>query len=468
MHDGQQLAILGDPVRGEGEHVLEGPEHEGQRRAKLVTHVAEEGRLCTVQLGERFGPLALLAIRAHARDRGRHAIGDQIEEITIVAAERQVQAHADHEEAERLGTRDEREHDHALRRGGGRASGHEQVGARFGRASRAQRCGGRGVRSQVDLRRRHGLAREPGHVDQPRHASGFVAEVQQGERHVPGVLGQNGRGVNAHGLVRLEGRSGAELAERPEPPLAQNPAGRLAHDAEHAPHAARLVAHGVIGDVEVGLLGIPVSLEVEEVVARPEGLAGAHHAFEQRLEHVPDFAPTLPRWLSERGRVLGAEDRPIGVVVERDEVWTPEQDDLSLGGEQDAHRRAQALGPLGHGTQRRPRPVERAHAVAHLTATGEPLRGHWLRRRCRVRAHRLLSMRGRRTRPGASLLRRMLPNPARYERLGVRPCRSTRVSPPTAYDEIGAKSGTGAIGAVEGSLDTIQGERWTNACSRAI
>ena len=70
------------PVR---EAVIHVAEHEGQRRAELVAHVAEEDGLGLVQLGQRLGATALLLVRARVGDRGGELRRHEIQEVAVAA-----------------------------------------------------------------------------------------------------------------------------------------------------------------------------------------------------------------------------------------------------------------------------------------------------------------------------------------------------------------------------------------------
>ncbi len=87
-----------------------------------------------------------------------------------------------------------------------------------------------------------------------------------------------------------------DLTERFEPALAHDAAGRLADDAEHPAHAAALVAHRIVRDVEVGLLGETVPLKEEPIICTPESVTVIHHLHQEGAQHVvPKLAPYLPR-----------------------------------------------------------------------------------------------------------------------------------------------------------------------------
>ena len=101
-------------------------------------------------------------------------------------------------------------------------------------------------------------------------------------------------------------------------------------------------------------------------------LARPHDTRQQVVQHgFPDLTPRFTAGMAERMRMLGAEDRAIGVVVKDDELRAPKQDDLSLRRKQHAQHAAQALGPRLHRTERRLRPVECAHERTQLSAAGQ-------------------------------------------------------------------------------------------------
>ena len=115
MHDGEQLAVRRhDLVRGRGEDILDRSEHQRQRRAELVAHVAEEGGLGAIELGQDLGAVALLLVRARVRDRRRDARGGQVEEVAVVAGQAEEPTHAGDQRAHDLCARRDRQHQHAL------------------------------------------------------------------------------------------------------------------------------------------------------------------------------------------------------------------------------------------------------------------------------------------------------------------------------------------------------------------
>jgi hypothetical protein len=138
------------------------------------------------------------------------------------------------------------------------------------------------------------------------------------------------------------------------------------------PTSPGLVAHRVVGDVEVGLLEVAEAHHEEregrspsrprQSRARPRaaGRAGS-----------PRSRSTLPARAGRARSVLRAEHGCVGVVVDRGEVAAPEQHDLRAR----RHRKLTALrrlcGPADSRPERRVRPVERADPFAHLAAAGQ-------------------------------------------------------------------------------------------------
>jgi hypothetical protein len=173
------------------------------------------------------------------------------------------------------------------------------------------------------------------------------------------------------GLVG-RGRAGlrAEILQRRHPPRADHPVGRVRHGGEHTDHRAGVVDQRAVGVRPVRLLPVPVPVHRQQHVVRPGRLPRGQHAVQHRADDVPDLRPHRRSRLVQR-RMLGAEQRQIGVVVEEAQFGAPPQDHREPRGQADAHRRAQALGPAVGGAERRRGPVEGAHPRGHLAAAGE-------------------------------------------------------------------------------------------------
>src|SRR5262249_12862137 len=84
--------------------------------------------------------------------------------------------------------------------------------------------------------------------------------------------------------------------------------------------------------------------------------------------------------------MLAAEDRPIRVVEEGDQIVTPDENDLRLGDEQRDDGAPESLRPRLWRSERRRGPVEGTHSSGHLAVTRkEPSQ---LARLWRLRSHR--------------------------------------------------------------------------------
>ena len=114
------------------QQVFERTEHQGERRAELVAHVAEESGLRAVELGERLGAPALVLQRAHAGDRAGDVGAQQTKEIAIVVVELAPRADSGDEVAVRLAAgRGDLQHRDLLRRFRPRSAGQRHAGRRF-------------------------------------------------------------------------------------------------------------------------------------------------------------------------------------------------------------------------------------------------------------------------------------------------------------------------------------------------
>ena len=82
-----------------GQQIFHRSEHEGQRRAKFVADVAEEGGLGPVDLGQRFGALALFLVSPRVPHGGRDLSGDEIEEDSEIGVQRPLRRGPGHQDA---------------------------------------------------------------------------------------------------------------------------------------------------------------------------------------------------------------------------------------------------------------------------------------------------------------------------------------------------------------------------------
>ena len=201
----------------------------------------------------------------------------------------------------------------------------------------------------------------------------FITEIREREQDVLRLHGERLGGQDT-GVPR-RARGGIALGEalqQRQTPLADDAVSGFGDDAIDAADVARFHPDRVIRDVEVGFLWKPVALYLEEEILGPKRLTGAGDSGEQGVKlTVPDLVPCLGTGKTERVRMFCAEDRTVRIVVQHDEFRPPEHDDLRLGRQQHAHGAAQALRPCVDRSERRCRPIQRAHPRAHLASTLE-------------------------------------------------------------------------------------------------
>src|SRR6516165_6063086 len=120
---------------------------------------------------------------------------------------------------------------------------------------------------------------------------------------------------------------------------------RLAHDAQDAADAAIRLSHGRIGNIKIDVLAHAVPFDVERPVFCRKCLPAGAHAAQERFEVVPQLRPVFAGGTAERARMLVANRRRIGIVVERNIVRTPNQDDFGPGGKDQSKRRTKRRRP---------------------------------------------------------------------------------------------------------------------------
>jgi hypothetical protein len=299
-----------------------------------VTDVGEEGRLGAIDIRERFRTPFFFSVGVSIRDRGTELVGDEIQECLVGGIERSARIQADEQPPK--GSCHARRHDCALIYMLAGGSCQQVLGSG---------CAGLQLALQVG-QRIHDVVRV---VRQRVHRNGAGITCRSGERRLRGEI--------------LEQRHAARR---------DDPFGRLSDDAVDAADVAGLHPHRVVRHIEVGFFDEAVTLEKEQQVLGPEGFTGSHDTGEQVVEHlVPDLAPGLASRKTQGARMLRAEHRTIGVVVENGEFGTPENDDLRLRRQQHAHDAAQALRPGLHCAERRGRPVVGTNEPTHFAAASE-------------------------------------------------------------------------------------------------
>jgi hypothetical protein len=78
---------------------------------------------------------------------------------------------------------------------------------------------------------------------------------------------------------------------------------------------------------EVTFLWKAVSFQHEQLVVRPSRFTSCDDTLEHGPDDVPDFHPDVATAPSERLRMLTAQDLGVSVVVQHNELGTPEDHD---------------------------------------------------------------------------------------------------------------------------------------------
>ena len=367
------------------------PEHQRERRAELVADPGEERRLGPVQLGQAFGAPLLGREGVRRRRRRGQVMADQLEERPVLLVQRQVRAHAGDQHGggpgrRRCGRAGRRPRRTAARRAARRRAARDAAGPRREAAPRAgwrrgprRPCcarstpprGATGAQnpSSPTVSRGQGPARLDalgGH-----QARAVVAEqVEQRGRDVRAVARQDldgGRTGRLH--VRRAAQLG-ELAQRPQPPLADDLRGGLGAGAEH-PVGARLLAADRAQRVgEPRLLRPAAAGQQHRHVLLEDRLAG-ERVRQHGLQPRPHLGPGVRERRRQRVRVPRPEHRGVGVVVEQRPPRARRDVHRQLRAQQQLDGRAQRGRPTRRRPEGRTGPVDLAHAPRHLAVPDE-------------------------------------------------------------------------------------------------
>ncbi len=143
--------------------------------------------------------------------------------------------------------------------------------------------------------------------------------------------------------------------------LLLHPVGDLDRGDQHPAYARgrRGIGDGAVAQGEASIVPTgPMPLDAQRYVLSEDGRRSAlQQGGMDRLDLVPDFRPGLARRPAEGPGMLVAEDRAIGVVVEKHEVRAPPQRHRKGGGEHDLRRQLQARRPVPARSQKGGRPV---------------------------------------------------------------------------------------------------------------
>jgi hypothetical protein len=220
---------------------------------------------------------------------------------------------------------------------------------------------------------RAGMIRvHPREVSRQDRGAGFVEQVDKRKGHVAIVAREFRLDSVQHGVMPLGPRKGqCELAQRFQPPFADNPVGLLTDRAKHALDRPLVAQQGAVGKGVIGLLGVSRALQDEQKSAVPGRLALLIDRFETSLDVVPDLGPQLARRHGNGARVLVAQCRPVGVVVEEMDVRPPTEPHLKFRCQQQSKCDLKPIWPVFRRAERRCGPVMDPQQAGHLTVAHE-------------------------------------------------------------------------------------------------
>jgi hypothetical protein len=188
-----------------------------------------------------------------------------------------------------------------------------------------------------DLRARRPSVRDAGGRSEPRLLTVRTDQVEQRERQVLRIVRKSlgRRSACRFSRLRFE-RLGTKISQRSRPALPQNLRGDLVYGRQNPTNAGGggLIRHRAVGDGEVRLLDEAVTVNLEREIVHPGSWAAMERSIDQGLKHVPDLVPTLADRLSQRLRMFCAEDWDIGIVIDRDVVRSPPEQERETVGEQ--------------------------------------------------------------------------------------------------------------------------------------
>jgi len=134
--------------------------------------------------------------------------------------------------------------------------------------------------------------------------------------------------------------------------LGQHAPRRFLAGAEHPRNSSALVADRRIGEREPRLLVIALSVHEQRKVLVIRRTA-RHGRVDQRADVRPDFRPDVVEGAAEGARMLGPEDRDVGIVVEKPERVAPRHEHGELRLQEQPDDRAQRGRPGFRRTERR-------------------------------------------------------------------------------------------------------------------
>jgi hypothetical protein len=202
----------------------------------------------------------------------------------------------------------------------------------------------------------------------------FARRLDLGVTDAPGAeLSAQHFGRGQHDLARVR-QAAQPIAERQlkgELPFGPHLLGRL--HAQHD-HAADMVGGGAVIDGAeavgpVDFFALAEARHHHEVIFLPGRPAARHHPLDLRPHDRPSLGPQLAQPRPEHHRVsLRTERTTVGVVIETNQLGTPEDARRVMRGQQDAHGRAQCLRPGVRRAERGRSPIVVTNEIAHLAA----------------------------------------------------------------------------------------------------
>ncbi len=222
-----------------------------------------------------------------------------------------------------------------------------------------------GIMARLDPRS-SGQRRPPchriGHVD---HGEGEVAPV--------GLQCFDAAGAGRLDRARFR-RTGRQFLEQHQLPPADDALGVVGIGADDAAGAALVVGDRTVGEGVVGFLAVAVPLHQQKQGFVVGALVVVHRGFRARPDLIPDLPPHGRGRLTQRPGVLAAQDRPVGVVVQVDQVVAPPDEHRLPRGQQDTHAGLETARPVLGRAERRRGPVDRPHERSGFASTREQLR----------------------------------------------------------------------------------------------
>jgi hypothetical protein len=126
--------------------------------------------------------------------------------------------------------------------------------------------------------------------------------------------------------------------------------------------------------VNQGLLVVALAVHEERKVLAV-GCLARQGGDDQRVDVGPDLRPDVLKTPAQCTRMLRAQDRGVGIVVEESEFRAPGHEHRKARLQQETDGRPQGLGPRFRRSERRLRPVVAAHQGTHRAAASQEVRG---------------------------------------------------------------------------------------------